>query len=155
MNELLSDTRHRSRTVTADQLLTALFEAAHTVESRIEEALDTVGLSWAKLDLLTKLAQARETLPLSELAARMTCVRSNITQLVDRLEADKLVHRENDPQDRRTIRAALTLLGRERQVAGEKLIDEVQEEVVRALSTVDQETLERVLHALRVLAMRK
>ena len=52
---------------------------------------------------------------LSELASRMICVRSNITQLMGRLEADGLVQREEDPHDRRCVRATLTPLGRERQ----------------------------------------
>jgi DNA-binding MarR family transcriptional regulator len=38
----------------------------------------------------------------------MACVRSNITQLIDRMQAEGLVRRIPDPQDRRSVRAALT-----------------------------------------------
>ena len=48
-------------------------------------------LSVAKYSALKHLALADEPLSLSEMAARLVCVRSNISQLVDRLEADGLV----------------------------------------------------------------
>ncbi|TMG94648.1 MAG: MarR family transcriptional regulator, partial [Betaproteobacteria bacterium] len=74
-------------------------------EKRLEDALEKVGLSNAKFGALTHLVEAGEPLSLSECAARMTCVRSNITQLIDRLEADGLVRRVDDPADRRGVRA--------------------------------------------------
>lgn len=70
------------------------------------------GLSMAKYFVLQALAEAGEPLTLTELAAGQHCVRSNITQLVDRLEADGLVKRVDDPADRRTIRASLTASGK-------------------------------------------
>jgi DNA-binding MarR family transcriptional regulator len=64
----------------------------------------------------------------------MTCVRSNITQLVDRLEADGLVRRVDHPSDRRGVMAApLTPLGVERQAAGAKLVDEVKRQFAKTL----------------------
>ena len=77
----------------------------------VEAALEPVGLSLAKFGVLARLASADEPLPLSTLAEEQACVRSNITQLVDRLEADKLVVRVDDPHDRRLVRAALTAGG--------------------------------------------
>jgi DNA-binding MarR family transcriptional regulator len=47
-----------------------------------------VELSPPKYSALNQLVLAGRPLMLGELAARLTCVRSNITQLVDRLEAD-------------------------------------------------------------------
>ncbi|MHB2019166.1 MAG: MarR family winged helix-turn-helix transcriptional regulator [Candidatus Xenobia bacterium] len=82
--------------------------AAHRVEAQLEEALDAVGLSLSKFGLLKVLMSAGQPLPLSDLARRFGCVKSNVTQLVDRLEADGLVERRDDPDDRRSVRAALT-----------------------------------------------
>ena len=93
------------------QLMYALLGAAHRLEDRIEQRLSPVGLSASKLSVLTQLVQADDPLPLSELAARLSCVRSNMTQLVDRLEADGLVRRLDDPADRRSVLAAVTPLG--------------------------------------------
>lgn len=86
--------------------------AAHQLEAGLEAALAKVGLSIAKAAALGILAEAGDPLTLGELAERNHCVRSNITQLVDRLEKDGLVRRVNDPADRRMRRAALTPSGR-------------------------------------------
>ena len=84
------------------------------IEERFESALEPLGLSLAKFGCLAKLVAAGEPLPLRTLADRCACVRSNITQLVDRLEAEKLVVRADDPHDRRSVRAELTAEGRAR-----------------------------------------
>lgn len=105
----------------------ALIAAAHSAEDRIEGGLSKCGLSMAKLTVLTKLVEAAEPLTLGEIASRLACVRSNVTQLVDRLEADGLVRRIDDANDRRSVRAELTDEGRKRQRDGSKTLDEVQE----------------------------
>jgi DNA-binding MarR family transcriptional regulator len=131
------------------QAMFSLLHAAHAIEKRLEDALEKVGLSNAKFGALMHLAEAGEPLSLSECAARMTCVRSNITQLIDRLEADGLVRRVDDPADRRGVKAMLTPLGIERQAAGAKHVDQVQKEVARTLAGVDPTTLARALAALK------
>ena len=83
----------------------SLLGAAHAIEARLEAALDPVGLSLAKFGVLRTLAAAREPMSLSDLAKQLACVRSNITQIVDRLEKDGHVRRRADPADRRGIRA--------------------------------------------------
>lgn len=126
----------------------SLLHAAQTVGDRLEQALDNVGLSMAKQSALTKLAESREPLTLSELAARLSCVRSNITQLIDRLEADGLVQRVDDPNDRRSVRAELTQLGREKQRAGEAELGRVQAELSELMTGSDLAALESALGAL-------
>ena len=151
MNKMVSDAvsetnEHVIRT--RGHMAFSLLHAAQAVEKRLDEKLERVGLSLPKLGALTKLVLAGESLPLSELAARLTCVRSNITQLVDRLETDGFVRREEDPKDRRAVRAVLTPLGQERQTAGAHLVDEVEEELKEMLSIVDREMFDRALRAL-------
>ena len=130
------------------QVMRALVGAAHAVEDRWEEALARVELSGPKFGALTVLTQAGEPLSLGELAARLTCVRSNITQLVDRLEADGLVRRVEDPADRRGKRAAVTPLGVARQSAGARQVEKVQKELGKTLAGLDHAALERVRSAL-------
>jgi DNA-binding MarR family transcriptional regulator len=72
----------------------------------------TKGLSLAKLGALRHLALAESPLTLTQLAERHCCGRSNVTALIDRLEADGFVERTVDPNDRRNVRAALTDSGR-------------------------------------------
>ncbi len=127
----------------------SVLHAAHLIEDRIEQALGKVGLSMAKHGALSELAAAGEPLTLSQLAARLSCVRSNMTQLVDRLEADGLVTRLDDPDDRRSVRAELTQLGKERQQAGEKAVKRVQSEFAATLTSRERSALEAALGALR------
>ena len=126
----------------------SIMHAAQVIADQLEGALDKVGLSMAKHSALTKLAEAGEPLTLSELAARLSCVRSNITQLVDRLEADGLVRRVDDPADRRSVRAELTVLGQEKQAAGARELEQVQKEIGSRISVSDLSSLNSVLEAL-------
>jgi DNA-binding MarR family transcriptional regulator len=50
-------------------------------------------------------------LPMNELAAVLACDNSNVTGLVDRLEARGLVARQANPNDRRVKRVVLTAAG--------------------------------------------
>lgn len=125
----------------------ALLHAAQNVGDRLDGALNALGLSMAKQSALTQLAEAGEPLTLSELASRLSCVRSNITQLVDRLEGDGLVRRVDDPQDRRSVRAELTQIGMEKQRAGARAMANVQDELSKLLSGTDMSALENALEA--------
>jgi DNA-binding MarR family transcriptional regulator len=127
----------------------SVIHAAHLIEDRMEQALGKVGLSIAKQGALSELASAGEPLTLSQLAARLSCVRSNMTQLVDRLEADGLVKRLDDPADRRSVRAELTALGKEKQRAGEKSVKRVQAEFAASLTSRERSALEAALGALK------
>src|SRR4030088_1667777 len=96
----------------ADDVMWSLMQAAHAVESQLEEALEQVDLSGAKVAALTQLVEADEPVPLGALPARGGCGLSNITQLVDRLEPDKLVLRVVAGAAGSSRRAATTPLGR-------------------------------------------
>ncbi len=135
------------RTGEAGPLLFALMHAAAQVEDQLEAGLASAGLSLAKYGVLAELVKAGEPLSLSELATRLSCVRSNMTQLIDRLEADGLVRRVDDPLDRRTVRAALTPQGRTQAQAGSAAMQAVHTRFEAALPERDRAMLERVLHS--------
>ena len=133
----------------AESLSFQLISASHMVETTLEAALEPLGLSLAKFGVLTMLVKAGEPLPLRTLAEGRACVRSNITQLVDRLEAEKLVHRADDPHDRRSILAELTAEGRSRQAAGLRALVEAERNLFSRLARPDREALLRLLRSLR------
>lgn len=137
------------RSLCSDNVIFLLVQIGHLLESHLEEALEEADLSLAKMGALSKLVEEGEPLTLSDLAARLTCVRSNITQLVDRLESDGLVKRMEDPADRRGVRAALTGLGRERQALGVQKIRDVQNRLTKPLSILDERKLNYLLSNLR------
>jgi DNA-binding MarR family transcriptional regulator len=132
-----------------EEIAYSLIHAAHSIESQFEKALAAVSLSGPKFAALSVLVAQDQPLSLSELAEKLTCVRSNVTQLVDRLEADGLVKRTDDPTDRRGVRAQVTKLGRERQAAGSKVVNRVHEEVAKQFSAVDQSALKRALDTIQ------
>ncbi len=122
----------------------AFLRAARVLEDRLEEAMGRVGLSGARYGVLDQLARASQPLALGELADRLSCVRSNVTQLVDRLEADGLVRRVSDPVDRRSIRAELTEAGVERAARGAEQLRALGD---RFESVVPRAECERLLRA--------
>src|SRR5260370_4185453 len=77
------------RSPAPDKLVFSLLGAAGAVETRLEAAVSPLGLSLAKLGLLRLLAEAKQPLPLSELAQQQRGVRSNSTQTVDRIATDR------------------------------------------------------------------
>jgi DNA-binding MarR family transcriptional regulator len=132
-----------------DSIGFALMHAAHRIEARLEKALAGVKLSGAKYAALCALVTHNQPISLSELAEKLTCVRSNVTQLADRLEAEGLVKRIDDPADRRAVCAQVTRLGRERHAAGAKVVNAVLREVARELAAVNPELLKRALDAVK------
>jgi DNA-binding MarR family transcriptional regulator len=121
----------------------------HLLEGRLEAALEPLGLSLAKFGVLSTLVASKEPLPLRLLAEQCACVRSNITQLVDRLEADKLVRRADDPKDRRSILAELTSEGRSRHASAQRALEAAETEVFAPLPERQRKSLVELLRSLR------
>jgi DNA-binding MarR family transcriptional regulator len=125
--------------------LATILHAAHAAENAVETRLSAVGLSLAKLSALKVMSDAGESLPLTQLAERLSCVKSNITQLVDRLEADGFVAREADPRDRRTRLAALTPAGRKAVQEGTRVLDGAERDLLRRLTDQEAHQLNALL----------
>jgi DNA-binding MarR family transcriptional regulator len=99
--------------------------------------------------VLSALVTTGGPLSLSELANRLSCVRSNMTQLVDRLEADGLVRRVDDPSDRRAVKALITDEGSRRQAAGAAEVEKLHQEFTASVDDSDRAALGRMLSALK------
>ena len=151
----MNNPRGGTSTVQPDEIDSAaggmlgLLEVARVLQGRLEKALESVGLSFPKYLALRRLIDAGEPVSLSSLAEDQQCVRSNITQLVDRLETDGLAKRVTDPADRRAVRAAITPLGEERFSAATAAIGVVQAEMASRVAPQDRESFLRVLAAIR------
>jgi DNA-binding MarR family transcriptional regulator len=137
---------------TPGALSAQLMMALHGIQGRLEEAVEPLGLSLAKYQMLARLVEAGEPLPLSALAERCACVRSNVTQLVDRLEADKLVRRSPDPHDRRSIRAELTDAGRARHAEALAALRAAEDRLYAGLSPEARLHLAELLASVQVSA---
>ena len=125
--------------------LFALLHAAGAAEAFVEAKLAVVGLSIPKLAALDRLVEAGESLSLGQLAERLACVKSNVTQLVDRLQTDGLVARAPDPNDRRSCLAVLTEEGRRAYEKGSRVQGEAERQLFDALSGDDAARLADIL----------
>jgi DNA-binding MarR family transcriptional regulator len=125
--------------------LFAVLHASGVLESRMEARLADVGLSLAKLAALHQLSLAGDSLPLGQLAERLACVKSNVTQLIDRLEGDGFVSRGADPNDRRSRLAVLTDSGRVAHTRGRAVQDQAERELFGALSVEESAQLHALL----------
>lgn len=134
-----------------DPLTLEVIELIGTVVARYhdeyEDAAAEHTLTGAQARLLGLLSL--EPLPMRRLAQKLRCEPSNVTGIVDRLEARGLVERRPDPNDRRVKLAAATDEGRK---AARDLRDSLgfAREPLAALSTAERESLRDLLR--RVLA---
>jgi DNA-binding MarR family transcriptional regulator len=102
------------KTSRVDPLTLEVVDLIGTVVARYheeyEEAAAEHALTGAQARLLSLLSL--EPLPMRRLAQKLKCEPSNVTGIVDRLEARGLVERRPDPADRRVKLAAATQEGR-------------------------------------------
>lgn len=106
------------------EFATALYQLVETLRGEHEEAAASAGLTAPQATILTLLS---EPTSMSHFAERMGCDASNITGIVDRLEAKDLVVRSVDKSDRRVKRIART-------AAGNEAVSRFHQELVRASS---------------------
>lgn len=132
--------------------LLAVLHAASALESQVDSKLAAVGLSLPKLAALHALVSAGNALPLGQLAGRLACVKSNVTQLIDRLEADGLVSRAHDPGDRRSTIAAITEAGRRAYEEGIRIQRDTETELFGALTAEESAQLTHLIEKLRARA---
>ncbi len=86
---------------------------------------------------------------LTDIGAELLCVKSTITRLVDRLEADGLVLRTPDPDDRRAQRLLLTARGQTIRDEAARLHHEAVERRLGWLDPDEQRQLSALLEKLR------
>ncbi|HTK28692.1 MAG TPA: MarR family transcriptional regulator [Vicinamibacterales bacterium] len=125
--------------------LFSLLRAAGTIESHVDTQLAPLGLSLPKLAALQRLVAAGNALPLGQLAERLACVKSNVTQLVDRLEAEGLVERAADPDDRRSRLAVITPAGRARYEEGILVQQRAERELFGTLTDAEAHQFAEVI----------
>jgi DNA-binding MarR family transcriptional regulator len=130
------------------KLLWSIVHAGNRIQDRLEGAVAETGLSLAKLNALRHLVEAKEPMALGQLAEKIACVKSNVTQLVDRLENDGLVKRVPDPDDRRSVLAAVTEEGRERYRAASMALANAEQQLLGEIEPSARERVNEVVTGL-------
>jgi DNA-binding MarR family transcriptional regulator len=130
-------------------LFILLINSGKHAESRLDDALmGGSGLTFVKWRTLDALVKASDALPLKDLPDQLHCVKSNVTQLIDKLEADNLVRRIADPEDRRGTRVELTETGQIAHHRGREALETTTRELFNELNHNDQESLRAILQSL-------
>lgn len=129
-------------------LLCTIVRMGRLVESKQDRLLDTVELSVTKMLALQHLQRTDEPLSLGDLAERLQFVKSNVTQLVDNLEAARLVQRVPHVSDRRCKVLALTDEGRQQAAAALEAVQPLVNQIAALYTPQEQETLAQLLQRL-------
>lgn len=106
------------------QAATALYQLVETLSAEHEDAAASAGLTAAQAMSLMLLT---EPTSMHRFAEVMGCDASNVTGIVDRLEAKRLVERKADKADRRVKTIVRT-------AAGNAAVKRFQREIVKASS---------------------
>lgn len=130
------------------RLLGLLYRTERMTEGRFDVLLQPIGLTCAQFHVLKVLLQAGDPMPLGQLAERSRSVRSNATQMVDRLTAEGLVERIYDPADRRRVLAQITEEGRRRCEAGSKVVVDIEQDLLEYFSQEELDQLTVLLSRL-------
>jgi len=93
-----------------DEISRLVISLAGHMTRRFNASVSRYGLSPAQARLLRHL-EPDEAIPMRELATRMRCDPSNLTELVDRLEVRGALQRRPDARDRRVKALVLTAEG--------------------------------------------
>ena len=108
---------HESRVGDGDHLALRLWLRMLSCTNRVEAPLRTrlrerFGGSLPRFDLMAQLDRHPAGLKMRELSQRLMVTGGNVTGLTDRLVAERLVERTEDPDDRRAFTVRLTPEGR-------------------------------------------
>ena len=126
-------------------LLALLIKSGRVAESRLDQALGSAGLTFVKWRMLDAIVKAQSPVSLGKLAEHLNCVKSNVTQLTDRLEAEGSVRRVSDPGDRRSILMELTESGRNMHKAGYEALESTTSAIFSSSNEEQRNSLRRLL----------
>ena len=126
-----------------------ILRTADVLKHAVERAMTPFGISNEQFNILRILRGAGESgLPTLEIANRMISRSPNITRLLDKLIAKKLVKRIRSRQDRRVVVISITSQGGDLLASLNRVVDEVFEKFPQ-LTKDEMQTLLELLDRIR------
>ena len=105
-------------------LVTSIVRVQQIFLARIERTLSPFGLTFARYEVLMLLTFTRTgQMPLGKIGQRLQVHPASVTNVIDRLEADELVHRRPHPTDQRTTLAVISARGRKLAAAATEVLN--------------------------------
>ena len=111
-------------------------------EARIDELLKSLGLNLPRYIALGMIGRF-EPCSMTNLAGYSALDRTTLTRMTDQLVRTNLVERSTPPSDRRQVLLSKTEVGRDVLDAARRIVDGVNNELVRALPDADQRAIAR------------
>ena len=108
---------------------------------KMRRSVEQWSLTLAQFDIIAELARREQGFTFVELSRSLLVTSGNLTGIIDRLEAEGLVRRVSDPNDRRVTRMALTTEGRKLTA---DILPKHADDVARTLSVLPPEKLEQL-----------
>ncbi|MEM8812038.1 MAG: MarR family transcriptional regulator [Pseudomonadota bacterium] len=135
----------------AIRLWLRLARTSRRIEAEVSAQLQkTFGVRFVRFDLLSQLYRAPErSLSVGALGASLVAPSGNISSLLDRMEADGLVRRVPDPEDRRRYLIRMTDQGL---AQFDRMAQAQAAWVAEAFAAIDDETLDRLHDELGAIA---
>src|ERR687887_549147 len=125
----------------AGQLFFRLWRASHT---QTASALKSIGLTPALFAVLNYLSTRKGAIQ-QQIGSAMGIDPSTMVSLIDQLERAGLAERRPHPTDRRAREVAITAKGRRTLERARRMAFEVEDEVLRGLSSAERRELLRLL----------
>jgi DNA-binding MarR family transcriptional regulator len=89
-----------------------LLRATRAIEAELRERLRVqFAITLPQFDVLAALARSEDGITMTELSRMLIVSNGNVTGIIDRLAADRLVTRQSSPDDRRSFLVRLTPKG--------------------------------------------
>lgn len=133
----------------AQEAFVAVLRTANVLRRRAEEAVRSEGLSLPQYNVLRILRGARTPLPTMEIAERMVEDTPGITRLVNSLEENGFIRREQWPGDRRQVLCQITPAGLRILDRLDPLVDAVDDATTGTLTEPQVDELLAHLTAIR------
>lgn len=128
---------------------TAILRSYQLLNARVDDVMKRYDLTYPRYQVLTWLATDPESsLTLSWISKTLRIPPATVTNIIDRLESDRLIRRVPHPSDARTTLAVITAKGRKRAMAATDDLNELVYATI-GLDEGQREQLIALLGALR------
>lgn len=137
------------------QTWNAVLDLHGVLFSRLNRVLgQEFGITLAKYDVLSQVCGSPDGITQGMLSRQLKVTGGNVSGLVRRLAADKLITREPSPDDRRAVIVRITEAGRDTYLAARSRHDALIEQWLSDASEEDTATALRLLRTLKAAADR-
>ena len=119
------------------------------VQEASAQQLASLDLSYAETAALVRLWRRDGCMPQSEMIQSLALGRASCTLVLNKLEQQGLIERQQDSRDTRRVIVLLTRAGRDLEEPVLEALERVESVILAPLSKEDVETTLRVLHLIR------